>query len=159
MSLSPDCICFSLVLKIRVWHALTQSILVSNFLFITNPKDEEAGRYFTQGECPCVLLFMFRTMCSPVGPMRMRFLRCTNTATKSLSPVAGVGRLSIKQFYSLFCKTEEYSWQGKSQSGPSFVQGFSVIKKVIYFWLNSSYYFNMEQKIAKAYHEVLDYKQ
>lgn len=110
-------------------------------------------------ESVLVSCFSCSGLCSPVGPMRMRFLRCTNTATKSLSPVAGVGKLSIKQFYSLFCKTEEYSWQGKRQSGPSFVQGFSVIKKVIYFWLDSSCYFNMEQKIAEAYHGVLDSKQ
>lgn len=82
------------------------SLLVSNFLFITNPKHEEAGRCFTQGECACILLSMFRTVCSPVGATGMRFLRSTNTATKSLSSGPGVGRLSIQQSYSLVYKTE-----------------------------------------------------
>lgn len=100
------------------------SLLVSNFLFITNPKHEEAGRCFTQGECPCILLFLFRTVCSPVGPTGMRFLRSTNTATKSLSSGPGVGGLSIQQSYSLVYKTEEYSRQGKQQNGAQFCSRF-----------------------------------
>lgn len=57
---------------------------------------------------PYVLLFL-SGLCAYlwVGPQEMRFIRSTETTAKSLSPGAGVGRLSIQLSCSLVCKTEE----------------------------------------------------
>lgn len=167
MLLFPNCICFSLVLKVKAWHALTHNIcsfwpLVLSFLtYIQNSKKLADT---LPKEILLMSHFLARILCSPLGPEEKRLYNLQRLVL-NLPPGAGVGRLSTKQSCSTVCKTEEQDAVGKANSrvGPVLFKTSPWSRlvdntKLTDCWLDISCYF-MEQKIAKDYHLLLDSKQ